>query len=94
MRILFIAGLALLALAAAKPPKAPKPVKLAKGPGVELVQAKCSVCHPLTLVIAKPKTQVQWDASLEQMISRGAKLSDVEFDQVSAYLAKYYGAKR
>ncbi len=93
MRILFLAALALAATPPTKPVKV-KPVKLPKGPGMELVQTKCSACHPLALVVAKPKTQDQWEATMDQMVSRGAKLTDPEYDLISAYLTKNFGPKK
>jgi cytochrome c5 len=90
MHIVIVFALALLSVAAAKP----KPVKLPKGPGQTLVQTKCISCHALPIVLAKRKTEDEWDASLNQMVSRGAKLNDDEYDIVLAYLVKNFGMKK
>jgi cytochrome c5 len=83
-----------LAFVAAATPKALKPVKLPKGPGSELVRAKCGMCHILPVVIAKRKTEDAWAQTVDQMISRGAKVSDEEYDIVVTYLAKYFGVTK
>lgn len=90
MKLSFL-PLALVALIAAAPKV--KAVKLPKGPGRDLVQAKCAVCHVLPVVVAKRKTEDQWAQSVDQMISRGAKVSDEEYEIIVAYMTKNYGVK-
>ncbi len=90
MRVLIVLALAILTIAAAKP----KPVKLPKGPGQTLVQTKCISCHALPIVLAKRKSEEEWDASLNQMVSRGAKVNDDEYEVVLAYLVKNFGVRK
>jgi cytochrome c5 len=97
LMICALAGLVTIAATAPKPaPKATaKPVaaKLAPGPGQALVQAKCGMCHPVSQVIANPKTHDQWENSVENMIGRGAQVSDAEYDVIVAYLSKNYARR-
>ncbi len=101
MRILIVAALALAPIAAiaatapAKPVKAPKTVSLPAGPAMVKVKTACSGCHGLDQVTGAHKTPDQWEASVETMIDRGAKVADADFDGIVAYLAKNFGpAKR
>lgn len=103
MRTLFItsATLLLMAATAAKPVPKPvtkpvklMPVKLPVGPGQALVQAKCSGCHQVSIVANKRQDADHWAATVDQMISRGAKVSDAEYDGVVDYLAKNFGVKK
>jgi mono/diheme cytochrome c family protein len=89
MRIVVLGLVALACIAAA--PK--KPAALPKGLGQALVQAKCSGCHALLMVTAKRKTADQWGQSVDNMIDRGAKVSDADYDVIVAYLAKNFGVK-
>lgn len=75
----------------AKPPKAVVAAALPIGPGQALVQSKCSACHAIGIVTGAHKSKAQWEASVEQMIDRGAPVSDAEFDPVVAYLVKNFG---
>ncbi len=88
MRMLTMAAAATALLAMAS---TPKPIKLPKGPGQALVQAKCSTCHALTMVTAKRKTETEWETSLDNMVNRGMQVSDAEFDTLLAYLVKNFG---
>jgi cytochrome c5 len=93
VRTLIMSAAAFVLLAAAAP-KSPKPVKLPKGPGSELVRAKCGMCHVLPVVIAKRKTEDAWAQTVDQMISRGAKVSDEDYDIIVDYLAKNFGVTK
>jgi len=68
----------------------PAPV-LPDAPGRELVEQKCAQCHSLDAVLRSHRTRKQWEAQLDAMLARGAKLSDEEFEQVAEYLASQLG---
>jgi cytochrome c5 len=93
MRIFVVAALALSLISAAAP-KPAKPIKLPKGAGKAMVQAKCSQCHALSVALGIRQDKEHWAATVDQMISRGAIVSDDEFDVVVAYLAKNFGPKK
>lgn len=63
----------------------------APGPGVETVRTHCAVCHPPTMITGKRKTARQWGAIVDQMIGKGAQVSEAEYSVIVAYLAKVYG---
>src|ERR1700758_2106093 len=62
--------------------------QLPEGPGRETVQRICSACHPTQIVRGRGMTREQWGAIVSNMISRGAKGSDEEFEEIVDYLAK------
>jgi uncharacterized lipoprotein YajG len=59
--------------------------------GATLVQQRCSRCHPLSRVTTARHTATEWQSIVNQMISRGAKLSPDEESVVVSYLAATYG---
>jgi competence ComEA-like helix-hairpin-helix protein len=61
------------------------------GTGKPIVQRACSACHAVTVVTSKHASQKEWDQVVNQMVSRGADLTDDEIDTVIEYLAKNYG---
>jgi len=61
------------------------------GAGKAIVQEKCVVCHALTVVTSKHSSHKEWDQVVNQMVSRGADLTDEEIDTVIEYLSKNYG---
>lgn len=50
------------------------------------VQTKCSACHALHVLIARPHYPDDWPEILNDMVGRGASLSDEEFQLVQTYL--------
>jgi cytochrome c oxidase cbb3-type subunit III len=83
----------LVALAAATSlsaqPNGSPPRVLPDGPGREIVQRVCgSTCHGAELVIGKGNTRDGWGATVNSMISRGAKASDSELTEIVDYLAR------
>jgi competence ComEA-like helix-hairpin-helix protein len=61
------------------------------GAGKTIVQKKCAMCHALSVVTTKRASRSEWDQAVNQMVSRGADLSDDEIDTVVEYLSKNYG---
>jgi competence protein ComEA len=64
---------------------------LPPGKGKPIVQRACGGCHALKVVTSKRATEEQWSATVDQMVSRGADLSDEEIETVIAYLSKNFG---
>ena len=61
------------------------------GAGKAIVQKQCAVCHALTVVTTKHASRKEWEQVVNQMVSRGADLTDDEIDTVLEYLTKNYG---
>ena len=63
---------------------------LPKGPGKDLVLKACTACHALTMVTSKHATADEWSTTVNDMVNRGATLTDAEEDQVIDYLTKNF----
>jgi hypothetical protein len=68
------------------------PLALPDGPGRLQVERACSQCHALETVIRQHRTRAQWEAKIDSMIAKGAKVSDEEFELIAAYLAEHFGS--
>ena len=64
---------------------------LPPGEGQAIVQQKCASCHALKVVTGKRASRQQWSTIVDQMVTRGADVSDDDMDTVLDYLAKNFG---
>jgi competence protein ComEA len=64
--------------------------ELPDGPGKSAMQQACVKCHDLKQVIARRRTAVDWEMTVDKMITQGAKATDAQLDQILDYLIKYY----
>ena len=55
--------------------------------GAALLDAKCSSCHSVETVLAEQYDAVGWEAVIDDMITRGAKLTDDEAAALAEYLS-------
>lgn len=69
---------------------APQPEAAETAPPRPAEQA-CGECHAFELVTRTHRTRRQWEAQLETMIARGARITSAEFDAIADYLAAHYG---
>lgn len=51
----------------------------------------CGQCHAFDMVTRTHRTKEQWQAVIESMIGKGARISNAEFDAALEYLSKDYG---
>lgn len=58
--------------------------------GAELLEKRCSVCHPSARPKGAKKNAAQWDATVTRMVGKGAKLTADEKKALVDYLAKTY----
>ena len=65
--------------------------KLPDGPGREVTERVCTPCHGLENVVRARMTKERWSAVVDDMVSRGAKATDAEIDQIVDYLAANFG---
>lgn len=86
---MLLAGLALAS--EATPPAAQAPGALPEGEGKVVVARACNQCHSLQVATSLRLTRKQWEAKIDQMLARGAKLSDEEIDLAAEYLARNFG---
>ena len=66
---------------------------LKRGPGSELTERNCTLCHSTDYIVMQPPgDQKQWDGVVTKMIKvYGAPLGDTDAKAVAEYLARYYG---
>ena len=64
---------------------------LAEGPGVDLVRAKCSLCHDLGHITSIRQTREDWADTVKLMIRRGAPVSPADETILVDYFSRYYG---
>jgi glucose dehydrogenase len=62
---------------------------LPEGPGKTLVQASCSTCHGIDTVLQARMTKEGWTTVVNDMISRGLRVSDSQKEDIINYLAKF-----
>ena len=68
-----------------------KPVALPAGPGRELVETRCTLCHDLERVTAAKREKREWDSVVANMLERFGLSAPDEARAISAYLAAQYG---
>ena len=79
-------GAALTALGASSPAQE----RLIPGPGSELTQAKCAICHEIEYITRAPQSRAQWEEVMQVMLERGAPMTPDEMKVITDYLATYY----
>jgi hypothetical protein len=63
---------------------------LPDGPGKTQVIEACSSCHAITQVTSQARSITLWAEIVEQMIARGAPVSDDDYPVIVKYLGKYF----
>jgi len=64
--------------------------QLVPGPGSELTQAKCAICHEIGHTTRARLSRPQWEDTMRVMVERGAPLTPDETKIITDYLATYY----
>lgn len=64
---------------------------LPPGAGKPIVERACVTCHSLDVVTSERGTTAHWAQVINQMVGRGADLSDPEIDTVVKYLSSHFG---
>jgi DNA uptake protein ComE-like DNA-binding protein len=88
-RFLLIAGVALLALAAA-PASVRAQAQLPDGAGKAEVQKLCSTCHPPERGASVRLTREGWEDVMTRMVGLGMKGTDEELNAALEYLATHF----
>lgn len=66
---------------------------LPAGPGKELVEARCTLCHGADRVVSVSRTAGDWEGIVKNMVARGAVVPDDEVQPITSYLAAHFGKK-
>ncbi|HEX2815833.1 MAG TPA: hypothetical protein VHN39_05545 [Phenylobacterium sp.] len=57
-------------------------------PALALIQTRCVMCHGADFVLQARKPAAAWRDLVNEMVGKGAQVSDSEADQIQAYLEK------
>jgi competence protein ComEA len=68
----------------------PAQERLPAGPGRDTMKKVCSGCHSAENVVGMGKTQEEWGKVVGEMVERGAKGTEDEFNDVVDYLAAHF----
>ena len=61
----------------------------AQDPGKAIVDKACAACHGIKKVESEKKSAAGWEATLDRMIKKGAKVKPEEREAVLKYLATF-----
>jgi cytochrome c5 len=90
-RLLLLAGLAALCLAAGTPVHAQTAAALPQGEGRDVIATACSQCHALNVIMAGHDGPVGWKRHVYNMVLRGAQVTPREAETVIQYLTTNFG---
>ena len=62
------------------------------GTGQPQVQAACGPCHAVTIVTSARKSEVEWERTVNAMVTRGARVPDEDYDIILDYLIANFSA--
>ena len=79
--------LALAAILLATPALPAQAPQFPDGPGKEIVQTRCGICHQLSFARSTAYDAAGWRQRLHQMRNMGLPVTDAEFETVANYLA-------
>jgi cytochrome c5 len=66
-------------------------VSLPAGPGKELVEGRCSLCHDLGRVVTARRTKGEWEQITKSMNERGLTATPEQTQMIIAYLTAQFG---
>jgi competence ComEA-like helix-hairpin-helix protein len=64
---------------------------LPAGEGKALVESSCATCHELGKITHSRQTKIGWQQTIQDMIARGAQVSDDDVPVIANYLATNFG---
>jgi len=82
-----------LGMAAATVTVAEAPSEFPPGQGQAQVQATCAPCHAITVVTSARKSANEWASTVDAMITRGAPVTDADYDVIVEYLVRNFSAQ-
>ncbi|MEP7027136.1 MAG: hypothetical protein ABI960_00945 [Candidatus Eisenbacteria bacterium] len=82
---------ATLAAPGAPPRRKLYPDRLPAGPGREIAERACLVCHSAQLIAQQHKGREAWEKTIAQMEKWGAPVAPAQHDSLRAYLTARFG---
>ena len=71
-----------------------KTITLPPGPGKELVETRCTLCHDLERITSAKRRKSEWNGVVANMLDRFGLAAPEEARQIAAYLAEQFGQER
>ena len=68
-----------------------KTVALPDGPGKDLVETRCNLCHDLERITSATRHKADWPVIVANMVARGATASPDEAQTIADYLVANFG---
>jgi cytochrome c5 len=68
-----------------------KPIALPDGPGKDLVETRCTLCHDLERVTATKRTTSDWNGTVANMFARFGVAAPDDERTIAAYLVAHFG---
>ena len=68
-----------------------KPLALPDGPGKNLVETRCNLCHDLERITMGTRHKADWPVIVANMVARGGTASSDEAQTIADYLAANFG---
>ncbi|MBI4464556.1 MAG: hypothetical protein HY647_07620 [Acidobacteria bacterium] len=66
-------------------------VTLPAGPGKELVESHCALCHDLDRVLVMKRSRQEWNNMVKEMVKIGLQASEEELRAIVSYLSAQFG---
>jgi len=67
--------------------------QLPDGPGKAETQKVCTQCHELARSVSLRQDRAGWEATVNKMVTLGAKASNTEIESIVSYLTAHYPAE-
>jgi mono/diheme cytochrome c family protein len=91
-------AIATSAVLAAGDGKAPRrslyPSQFPPGPGKELADRNCVICHSASMITQQAKDSTGWEKTLAQMEKWAGAAAPAEHDSLRNYLLAHFGPKK
>lgn len=68
-----------------------QPVSLPAGPGKELVESRCTLCHGLEKISGEKRRKDEWSGAVKNMVERGLSATPEEIQKITSYLSTQFG---
>jgi len=66
---------------------------IAQDEGKVIVERACTKCHDLGATTGQRNTKDRWGEIVDEMVAKGAEITDAEVEKIIGYLSKAYGPK-
>jgi cytochrome c5 len=67
-----------------------KAVRLPDGPGKQVVEVRCAMCHDLGRVVSIPRKKEEWDSLTRNMLGRGPQTPPDQVQSIIGYLSTHF----